>query len=377
MSNTISIHNSDIEAYLRCRQSWHYSSKLRLGLESKRLYSPFFTGRAIHAAMEAMYNGRSPFVAAQQVIDVTTYESIRSPYHLEQQDMLREQTELVMGMLNYYVEWVHQYNGPHRDELLDFVSMETEFHIPFSQAVLELTPDESDALFAAHPHLMDLLPYIELGGRIDGVARDKSEGMLWLWECKTARSFTEFELHLDRAAQGTFYTWAAGKLIGERVEGVLYNIMRKSYPKPVDLIKGGTELSRNKSKCDVPAEFYLEQIRRVHPGITNTEIRSMYGEILDHLIQAKVQYVKRLPLYKTDQELRYHIKDRCWIVGEMTSPNVHIAMSESPWNCKYCSFKAPCATRKAGGDEQSVLDHGYQPRTPEVHLDDYLTEDNA
>lgn len=369
-NETYSIHVTDVIAFKRCRKQWDYSSRLRRGLEPKRFYSPFFLGRAVHASLEAFYSKNVPLMTtAAEFAALTRAELVRAGSFHKQEEIFEEQRELLIGMMEYYEGWrTSNPEHPYSDANIKFVKLEDEFKIPFLPTLLEFLDDEQlNQYFMSYPWMADIGSQTSFGGRLDGVVKDK-EGSYWLWENKTTRSFEDYAAMLDREEQATFYTWAAGKHLNLPLTGILYNAMRKSYPKQPRVLKNGM-LSQASSSLDVPAEFYIECIRKHHGSVaTNGWIRDNYGETIQKLLDANPVYIQRISMIKTPQEVETFMKDLLHVAAEMLNPNLVPFRSEGHFNCKWCQFQAPCSIGKLGGDEDWMLAQSFQPRTYEVHM---------
>lgn len=110
------------------------------------------------------------------------------------------------------------------------------------------------------------------GGSVDRVGRRRSDGTWWLFETKTAKiASTGFDsylrkLHFDPQIRG--YGWALQQPIVSKVhpalahpiqiEGVIYDVVRKSVPRKPDLLKSGKGVSR--AACDTTRALYLSTL---------------------------------------------------------------------------------------------------------------------
>lgn len=100
-------------------------------------------------------------------------------------------------------------------------------------------------------------PPVYLDGVFDAVVEDKY-GMLWIMEHKTAQYFpSEFSLWLDW--QITAYIMAGRQLFGDRLKGVVYNVIRKVDPK-----RAKTDVISRKLVTRTNTELHAgwEQIKR-------------------------------------------------------------------------------------------------------------------
>jgi hypothetical protein len=371
------IHISDVQAFKKCRRFWDYSSRLRKGLEPRRMYAPFFTGRALHAALEAWHTGKGDlFATAENFIAHSRDELKAGGYWERQQTEFNEQAALVRAMLSNYLEWCAYYKGEYANDELEFIATEVDFNVPLRSP----TNPRTDITFS---------------GRFDGLVKHKPTNTVWVWETKSTANVDMYINGLDRHEQATAYTIAAGYVLKQPVAGVLFNIVRKKAMPETNVLKDGT-LSKAKTS-DIPARVYLNRIREHHKddldiiardtrallgeGIEQPEelvekevklaqdkwIKRMYGETLEALVEADRQYVARIPLVKTPEEKKTFLKELWQVAIDMVNPNIPIYRNESDWNCQRCLYKSPCAANKLGADEDLIVNLDYQPRTYEAH----------
>lgn len=108
---------------------------------------------------------------------------------------------------HYFVYWQQDFFG---DTKKEFVEIECEFKVPYPSTI----------------HSEKAVP---LRGKRDGVVREA--GKLWLWENKTKGTWNEMLLAqvVERDLQNNFYLKALMDTSsnGERVEGVIYNLIRR------------------------------------------------------------------------------------------------------------------------------------------------------
>lgn len=341
------VHISDVNSFKSCRRKFEYSSRMRQGLEPRRMYAPFFLGRAIHSALEAYHaTGADPQRALDSFVEISIAEMKMVGTKFYDQSEVDEQIELARAMLYTYVSWTKTYKGEYKDSDLKFVAVEKEFDVPI--------------------HVLGKPTGIHLAGRFDGVVKHIPTDTLWLWETKTTSTFSTFEDFLDRSEQATAYCLAAEYELGEPIAGVLYNVLRKKAPAVPAINQDGT-LSKRKN-IDTTAALYLEAVRTQHPDWTRQEIMAVYGDVLNTLLEDGNTFCKRIPIRKTRDELLNFAREFYQVAREMVNPDTPMYRTENPFGCKYCPFKAPCSASKSGGDEYGLLEVGFKPRTMEVHM---------
>jgi hypothetical protein len=281
---------------------------------------------------------------------------LSGPLWPQEEEVIAEQVDLIEGMLDHYITWVTQDRGLWTDDNLEFIAMETEFKVPIRTPTGRVSTK------------------VLLAGRFDGLVKRKDNGTFWLWETKTTRSIDQLTRTLDNDMQAGVYVWAAQEIFGEKIQGVLYNIMRKKVPTPPRALNNGM-LSQDK-RIDTTLFGYWDAIKSNHPGWTTvTEEGEIvfteegkeislyeYGDMLRHLKDKGNKFFARVPIRRTPAELDTLMEDIHYISLEMTNPNVRIYANPA-WNtCTFCSFRAPCLALNAGADYESILNIEYRPR---------------
>lgn len=211
------ISSSDINAFLRCRRRWDYSSDNRQHLESVSPAPTLFLGTGVHDALEAFYKelttDPATYFEAWAKERLAEYAAAGINYN---EETLRKNATLGYAMLQGYVE---EYGADPRDDRdgIHLLTTEQEFALPI--------PATDGGLFV---------------GRLDGLMED-ARGLVWVFETKTYTQAPRTFLHILQQAA---YVWAANRLIRSgafahlgleptrRVYGTLYNGLRKQVPGP-------------------------------------------------------------------------------------------------------------------------------------------------
>ena len=347
------IHISDLRTFKQCRRKWAWSSPLQQNLESNVPYAPFFTGRAIHFALEMFY-GKShhPF----QVSLGKFFEHERAEMEKEgrlwpgEESQFAEQTELVYGMMDHYGLWVKGLEGHYADSNLEFLSLETTFSTPLYNP---LSGRKSTKVY--------------LAGRFDGLVRIISDNTYWIWETKSTRSINELIKSLVNDEQAGAYLWAAEKVYKVPIVGVLYNILRKKVPtKPLVLQNGF--LSKNK-RIDTTANAYFDAIHENHPDMDMTTIREFYGDMLDYLLTPSDDvkpFFARWPVFRTKTEIDTLAANLHATALEMTRPQTVLYPTPGWMNCNFCHFRTTCLAMNAGSNFGDILTDEYRLRSKEA-----------
>ncbi len=353
------IHISDVRTFKSCRRKWNWSSPLRRNLEKRIPYAPFFTGRAIHHCLEFYHRDGVPLDKSLSEFlehEKKTLEKVGRLWPQEQATFT-EQVILIAGMLEHYMHWTQKDKNRWSDSELDVISMETQFEVP---------------LYNDHGRASNR---VFLAGRFDGLVRRKDDGSYWLWEVKTCRSINEFIRTLDNDEQAGAYLIAAQELYNVHISGVLYNLMRKKTPQRPTVLQSGM-LSKNK-QIDTTAHAYSAFAMQHHASSFKTDedggvdeeglkefVKENYGDFIQKLIDKGNTFFTRVPIYRSQTELRNLRRDLWTVALEMTRPSTPIYPSPGWNNCNFCHFKAPCLQMNSGADPEFLFSREYQERQP-------------
>ena len=339
------IHITDMQTFLQCRRRWNWSSQMRMGLQRAFMPAPLFLGQGAHRGLDAYYKSDCDVDAALEHVGKWVEEQKRKlhefsdVYYNLEIESIDESHQLIRAMIAHYALW-----APTIDAAYEMVSTEQKYSVPiFYESKRVVSP-------------------LRLAGRIDGVVRSKANGKLYLLEFKTTRSLYSIDWVFN-SIQGTAYTWAATKLFGEPIGGVLYRMLRKKAPANPRVLKNGT-FSNAKSQDTSFAwmKYALEQValqKGTDPRILWTQCR----ELLLHLRSEPNKFFTERMVTKTGPVLADLLRALRSVGRMMADPDVPIFTSP-PWNyCNTCPFRDPCDLQDAGGDYKGVLEAEYAPRT--------------
>jgi hypothetical protein len=261
-----------------------------------------------------------------------------------------EQEALMHNMLMHYSLWVSLDKKMYSDHNLEFVSLEQSFEIPLP------TPSGRAS------------KKLSLGGRFDGVVLHKPTGEYWIWETKTTRSVQELVKSLANDEQCGVYMYAASKMLGVPIKGVLYNIIRKKAPTKPAVLQSG--LLSKASNVDCTAFFYFNSIKELYPDWTIETIDEFFGDILTSLQANEQKFFMRYPVYRSPIEIHNLMQGIYYTATEMVRPTLRLYPSPSWLTCTFCAFKSPCLTMNMGGDYEVLLREEYQSRNQPEPLDE-------
>lgn len=282
-----------------------------------------------------------------------------------QKDRHAELIVLGKGMLDHYVQWVADKN---RDKDWKPIFTEIEFEIPIPVESENQKYVDARANFVALPIAVDdklsktkyLHMYVDgmavpvyYQGRIDLIIIDLATGKYWIIDHKTAKQFGS-TLWFDMDTQTRSYGWAAKKVLGIDVEGVMFNRARKALPQPPKVNQNGS-LSKNKQQKTTLAVYRAEIKKRGLNPVHYTDFLSSYEE---------ATFFERLTSVHSDQAFQQ--TERAILQESMDMlDDPFIYPNPGMFACNMCSFRPACQAMHDGQDPMWVLDHsgGYVNRS--------------
>ena len=214
-------------------------------------------------------------------------------------------------------------------------------------------------------------------GTFDLVARDQeNDDSLWLWDHKTAKSISLDHLPLDDQA-GSYWAVASDVLArqgvipkGEKLDGILYNFLRKGKPDPRPRNAAG-QYTNKPTKA-----HYLAALSDagciVHRGMTLDRLAeeaekwgvTVVGDV------SKTQppaLFHREPVYRTAPERRTQIRKiqhehlHMDAVRRRLLPIIKTPTADCRWDCPFFQM---CELQDAGDDWQAFRDGSFKREDP-------------
>ena len=326
------IHISDIRSFKQCRVKWYFSSGLKLNLEPRIPFIPFFLGRGVHHALEQHYLDD---VSCEKAFDAWAQKELLRLTDVEMPEERRlevaDSVILGCGMLKHYDMWC-----PKQDKGLTMLQPEYTVHVPLGDS-----PSTGGRVWFV--------------GRMDGIIEDEN-GDLWIMEFKTTARMGSLNVRYDEQAHA--YLMAARlspdfPLPGRVPKGTMFTFLRKKVPVSPEMTTRG-HLSRNKRQGTSLA-YYLQEIRDRDLDPND------YRDILVHLLENE-QYFSRERLYPSDRSLLAFWKSLQGTIHEMLDPNTPIYPNTFGWQCNSCIWKEPCMVLWEGLDPWPLLNIDYVER---------------
>lgn len=250
MPDTPIIRTSERRSFKRCQLQWYWAWRMGYKVKGKDSL-PLWFGTGIHECLAQWYKGpgqKRGIHPADYWLDWCgeEIEAIRTAQNDNfKEDVWVDARELGEAMMVGYVDLYG------KDESWDIIAPEESFQI-------EIPFRSKEGVLAVY------------AGTFDLVYRDLTDGMIWLGEHKTAKTISTSHLLLDDQA-GAY--WAIASRIlqdrgllkkGDRIEGIMYNYMRKGMPdlRPKDDKGQALNKDGSVSKNQPSALFHREPIDR-------------------------------------------------------------------------------------------------------------------
>lgn len=308
---TILVRTSERQSFLTCRQKWHWAYVERLKpptTDSKLLFGDY-----VHQALAKYYKpgrkrGPHPTDTFEQLCERLSDEQDTSIWT---DDEVLDMADLGIDMLNRYVEHWQEI-----DKEYEIISSEQTFQLPIGRM-----------------HGFKVF-YV---GTIDGVWRHLPSGKIRFAEHKTTTAISDSALPMDEQV-GAYWTygprWLRNKGYlqdGERLDGIIYNWLRKAKFPTNKTDELGRLLNKDGSISKrQPAAFFARQL-------------TFRGDVEAKRVKARVK-----------QEILDMLEAR----GAPEKIYKNPGPSFFP-NCKFCSFRDMCELHETGNDWQAFKEAAF------------------
>lgn len=386
----IPIHASDIASFQRCRRYWDWSSPARNNLRHRvTLFGVdlrLWFGTGIHFALEQYYNPllrRDPVETFQTWYQLQWYggtiredqfelsydpnplliedgiyeirglqDLLPSPFE-EEFDALRD---LGIGMMTFYKD----YAARHDD--FEVVAAESVFSVPLEFQAVDVREESPNYGKKLDVHLRgkrDMIVYYP--------ERKDPKLQYSIVDHKTAIKVDEdYFLKLENDPQCTTYIVASVYEAREygfpwtTIQEVLYNTLRKAYPRPPSFTTRGFP-SLDRQKESTTARLFMEAVR--DSGLIDwfhddPKAQGYY----EYLVEAGEEiFIQRNTAIRNPHSIGVAYKELQMVAKEMLDPDVHIYKHPSGMSyCTRCQFRSPCLAKDDGSDWQEMLVQGYE-----------------
>jgi hypothetical protein len=390
----IPIHASDRGTFKRCRRRWHWSSPMRENLVPRAdlggVYLPLWFGSGVHWALAQHYDPmlrRDPVetfktwwelqwhggVCSEEwlttsydrkpraVID-ETHTELEGMYHVQglkdiigdiQQEEFEEHRDLGIGMLTFYKEYIREHDR------FTVIAAEHTFSVPI------LNPETGEPLVWVD-HRDGQEKAVHLRGTQDAIIQDNESGRFGILEHKTAAVVNEdYFVKLDKDEQCSTYMYAGQReaeehgLPYEQIDFVLYNALRKAYPKPPTELKNGL-FSINRTTESTTFRM-LEEFIEDHGIAMMVEMDPKLSAYVDYVKDSgDKQFIQRDLVRRNQHEIQSVETRLYWEVLDMLNDPRLYPNPTGDWMCLRCPFRAPCIAVDDGSNWQMMIEENYE-----------------
>ncbi len=343
---TAIIRTSDRSTFRNCRRRWAWQSHLLQNREPLSKASPLWYGSGIHFALEDFFGWKryeqpeDAFVAYVKATQKHTPDGLPNDW--------QESLELGIATLRYFrLAWLRD-----RDPL------ETFIHEGVPQVEVNFLIDVPfDLKKFGYDEFYDRVLY---AGTIDRVIVD-SHDRLWLVDYKTAKNIKVS--HFENDSQISSYTWAAQKLYGRPIEGLVYWQFSKDKPKaPRTLKNGSISIAKNQSTSRF---LYKLALNRTFGSVdesptVNQEYLNYLGSTEDENFD---RYIRRDWITKNAASQASEGAKILMEIEDMLNPDLPLYPNPTFLCPGFCPFFEPCVSMDDGSDWYQQLDDNTQIRT--------------
>jgi hypothetical protein len=273
-------------------------------------------------------------------------------------DEFDELLELGIRMMSFYKDYAQRHDG------FEVLVTEHNFSVP-------VWDYENNCILTAidlreqSPNFGKKLE-VHNRGRMDAIWA-KPNGKLGVIDHKTSSRIDEdFFEKLETDEQVTSYLYAAEveakyyglSYAGQAMEECIYNVMRKAYPKPPTIVRGGLfSVDRQNESCTYNMLMEWMQENSVE-WETLSPTQQAYANHLADL--GDEQFIIRKHVRRNRHQLAnagYRLYQEAM---DMLNPNLQIYPNLSnDFKCLRCQFRAPCLAREDGSDWEQMIRDNY------------------
>jgi hypothetical protein len=338
----LEIRTSERACFKRCPQRWEWAYKECL--KPLRIKNPLWFGQAVHVALAEWYQqgkrrGPHPAETFSQALEGERRIIVRPGVDDDEIEYV-DARNLGRRMLFNYVEEFG------RDEQMNIVSTEQSAQVMVRPLRSGGTPIRYCMTF-------------------DGVYRDEATGLFWLLEHKTAAGINVSHLPLDQQASSY---WAMVEHVlkkaglwkrGDRIEGIMYNFLRKADRDPRPVNAQGLSLNKATKKEHYWAALDQHNIR-YHGAMSMPKLQELArahgitvgGEVSKS--QPAALFLRE-PVSRTPEERNHQIKNiqmDGWHIDQARNNPGYPIVKNPTKDCSWdCDFFTMCQVHEQGDSE--------------------------
>ena len=330
------IHVSKVISFRNCPRRFYWADEdVGWGYGLYEFSPPMVLGTLVHRALEAYYTrGEELTTALQQAADQELLRrvGVLSSTQLEEFNDIVARAE---GILRGYLVWVAE-NGV--DDSWEFLQLESEFAVPVEDGLV-------------------------LSGRWDGVVRSR-DGGLYIMEHKTTSDVARTVRGLVCDLQPYVYAWAAERILGERPQGVLYNLLNTNNPYNIPILRNGLPSRGVRSRMQTSYETYRDFLisRAKAVGMDVSSVLESYRDELEYLRENPTRFYYRTILRMGDVIVNNTVRQVLETGREMLRVLDRAESGEMPipyrdrFKCTSCLFMNACVLVDCGANPKEVLE---------------------
>lgn len=314
----ITVSQSKIKTWRRCRRAYHY--KYIEKLEPRRKARPLVFGSIVHEMIEANAGSIDWMTVGEKY-----RKEVKKLFSAERDDYLQiiEDAEMLM----------EEYFEYYKNDKMKFVAIKGKM--------------------AEHEFEVQIAKGVNLKGKIDAVMQSKDK-RIWLTEHKSHKEIPGEDVRF-RDLQTIMYDRVLPELGIKKVDGVLWDYIRSKAPPVPELLKDG---SLSKRKIDTFAAVYEATVLRHKLKVKD------YQDIIDSLEGNEKNFFKRvyMPINRAmSKELVDEFVQTAREVEEKAGKDKTRNLTR---DCSWCSYELLCKTELTGGDAESVRKREYKVEEP-------------
>ncbi len=328
---TMLLTHSSIRAFQTCRRRYQYRYVDGIEPKDRPLYYNF--GTAVHLALSKHYLGGKP---AEVIAAIEQYFADNAPAQDDSQRLQEwaDGRELAIGMFKGYISRYPQ-------ESFKVKSIEQAFELP----ILDVRGVEYDGM--------------RLAGRVDGVVEENG---LWILEHKTAKTIDgNYKRRLTLDPQSMIYLEAMERVLGQHINGIIYNVLAKSVPERPTVLKNG-QLSQAKAQNTTP-ELYRTALAEIGAPEAN------YADFLAYLEANRREYFYREYLTFSQDERAEWRRELWQIAADIERAGELEAFYKNPQQCVSfgtCPYFDICTAP----DREFVIENSFEKRAIHSELEE-------
>lgn len=307
-----SFSHSELKTYQRCPKQWEYKYDDLLVPRAKS--KPLFLGNWVHRALQTHYVSGDWRIGHNEYVQEwnNLFEEERTALRTKRGKVsLPPFPEIVERIMGSYV-WYYREDGWGAE----YVEQEFEVETPLKINGVTQT----------------------FKGIIDLIVHDR-DGLLWIVDHKTASIIPEPNAFHTMDPQLMLYPWAAKKVWGLDIAGIIYNYVQSKPPTIPKLTASGA-ISKRKVRTDFPT--YVKFLKS--EGYDPNDFRDILLPL-----KKKSPFLKRYRYPREKVVTTEILKDALATVKKIRTPERHIRIITRDCS-RMCSYHALCRAELNGFD---------------------------